>query len=278
MFAFIVFLVLIAIVFFTYYWHIPIKSDDTSITVNNQDGETFTDDDLFQFYYREDWSDFQDVDDFVKVMRRGNRYLEFRPMSYVLEKKACVALPQVSEQDSFYAARFFGRLLGCCAAALNVPRKICIWGDGYYVKSGTMRTAFNINEKKAVDALMHKIMCTNNGSFSFEAFTLGLWEGTAVVSHDENLSVLCTETNIDVNKRASKRNDMKAESSSILGETMNTFAIWANSAFEILQILQTEEGSDISFANVLLCNVTCWNGCSVPTNKLLLRFELGMEN
>lgn len=84
---------------------------------------------------------------------------EYQKVSWALENKMYLLLPDVSKENAFSSARFLGRLIGFNVAAYYNPRKLCRFTRSYYVdrESGMIVSSeFSYEEEKAVWTLQKK--------------------------------------------------------------------------------------------------------------------------
>lgn len=145
---------------------------------------------------------FEQIEDVAEMMRQYYE-LEYQQVRNALMNREILEIPNVSKENVFSSSRFLGRLIGFNVAALDSPRKLCLYNRSYHSECKTkviFSNAFDYKEEKAVEILMKKIMSMYKENYYTEEYRLGLWEGTAILLHKEDLSLLYTEINVDFNK------------------------------------------------------------------------------
>ena len=131
-------------------------------------------------------------------------------------------------------------------------------------------SAFTEEEENAVIKLTEKIKETDEPTNdSQKLFRLGLWEGTAILVHKEDLQLLYAEIDIDVNKGCSKNNIPSYEYSRLSEMSLCAFMNLGKSIDEIKIILE-KEGADQSCAKNIIEGML--------RNTLLLLQKPGLES
>ena len=142
---------------------------------------------------------FEQIKGFTEMSRQYYES-EYQQVRKALTNREIMKIPYVSKDNVFSSSRFLGRLIGFCVAALESPRKLCLYNRFSTECKTRVVFSHDYKEEKAVEILMRKILSKDKEDYFTDEYHLGLLEGTAILLHKEDLSTLYTEIDVDFNK------------------------------------------------------------------------------
>ena len=190
-----------------------------------------------------------DAEEFVK-----HNFKMLTDMETFFKVKKCIVAPYASSEDGFSSMRFIGRYLGFYHAAWNDVRNPRMIQKKTGPKENDFQiflTAFTEEESVAIEKLMEKIKNSSSSSQSIDIFKLGLWEGITILVHKEDLTLLYTETNVDINKGCPNCHLPSYELSRLTRIANNLIANRRLSVDDTVEILQ-KEGAGIMEARAIV--------------------------